>query len=163
MKNLAISDTVPEGLDYVPGSLKLDGASVSDDQDNDKGQYTDGKVSGQIGNVTDTEWHNVTFEVKVKPYQAGKDIINTASVSGDNIQTPDKPNNEVKVYPRNPALESKKTAAIKEKVEGNKYPDHPEVGDTLLYTIQTRNTEEDSEVKALTISDAIPDGLEYVP
>ncbi|QRZ93471.1 isopeptide-forming domain-containing fimbrial protein [Bacillus sp. LJBS06] len=163
VKNLAISDTVPEGLDYVPGSLKVDGASVSDDQDNDKGQYTDGKVSGQIGNVTDTEWHNVTFEVKVKPGQAGKDIINTASISGDNIQTPDKPNNEVKVYPRNPALESKKTAAIKEKVEGNKYPDHPEVGDTLLYTIQTRNTEEDSEVKALTISDAIPDGLEYVP
>jgi len=163
VKNLAISDAVPEGLDYVPGSLKVDGASVSDDQDNDKGQYTDGKVSGQIGNVSDTEWHNVTFEVKVKPGQAGKNIINTANISGDNIQTPDKPNNEVKVYPRNPALESKKTAAIKEKVEGNKYPDHPEVGDTLLYTIQTRNTEEDSEVKALTISDAIPDGLEYVP
>ncbi len=163
VKNLAISDTVPEGLDYVPGSLKVDGVSVSDGQDDDKGQYTDGKVSGQVGNVSDTEWHNVTFEVKVKPGQAGKNIINTASISGDNIQTPDKPNNEVKVYPRNPALESKKTAAIKEKVEGNKYPDHPEVGDTLLYTIQTRNTEEDSEVKALTISDAIPDGLEYVP
>ncbi len=163
VKNLAISDAVPEGLEYVPGSLKVDGVSVSDGQDDDKGQYTDGKVSGQIGNVSDTEWHNVTFEVKVKPGQAGKNIINTASISGDNIQTPDKPNNEVKVYPRNPALESKKTAAIKEKVEGNKYPDHPEVGDTLLYTIQTRNTEEDSEVKALTISDAIPDGLEYVP
>ncbi|MGQ5208406.1 isopeptide-forming domain-containing fimbrial protein [Bacillus subtilis] len=163
VKNLAISDTVPEGLDYVPGSLKVDGVSVSDGQDDDKGQYTDGKVSGQVGNVSDTEWHNVTFEVKVKPGQAGKNIINTANISGDNIQTPEKPNNEVKVYPRNPALESKKTAAIKEKVEGNKYPDHPEVGDTLLYTIQTRNTEEDSEVKALTISDAIPDGLEYVP
>ncbi|WP_348711526.1 isopeptide-forming domain-containing fimbrial protein [Bacillus subtilis] len=163
VKNLAISDAVPEGLEYVPGSLKVDGVSVSDGQDDDKGQYTDGKVSGQIGNVSDTEWHNVTFEVKVKPGQAGKNIINTANISGDNIQTPDKPNNEVKVYPRNPALESKKTAAIKEKVEGNKYPDHPEVGDTLLYTIQTRNTEEDSEVKALTISDAIPDGLEYVP
>ncbi len=163
VKNLIISDAVPEGLEFVPGTLKVDGASVSDAQDDDKGQYTDGKVSGQIGNVSDTEWHNVTFEVKVKPGQAGKNIINTANISGDNIQTPDKPNNEVKVYPRNPALESKKTAAIKEKVEGNKYPDHPEVGDTLLYTIQTRNTEEDSEVKALTISDAIPDGLEYVP
>ncbi|MFK8884448.1 isopeptide-forming domain-containing fimbrial protein [Bacillus velezensis] len=163
VKNLAILDAMPEGLDYVPGTLKVDGTAVSDAQDDDKGDVTDGKVSGQIGNVSDTEWHNVTFEVKVKPGQAGKNIINTASISGDNIQTPDKPNNEVKVYPRNPALESKKTAAIIEKVEGNKYPDHPEVGDTLLYTIQTRNTEEDSEVKALTISDAIPDGLEYVP
>ncbi|AZV48838.1 hypothetical protein DIC78_07215 [Bacillus halotolerans] len=163
VKNLSISDAVPEGLEYVPGTLKVDGTSVSDAQDDDKGQYTDSKVSGKIGDVTDTEWHNVTFEAKVKPGQAGKDIINTASISGDNINTPDKPNNEVKVYPRNPDLESKKTSAIKEKVEGNKYPDHPEVGDTLLYTIQTRNTEEDSEVKALTISDAIPEGLEYVP
>ncbi|MED0589037.1 isopeptide-forming domain-containing fimbrial protein [Bacillus subtilis] len=163
VKNLVISDVVPEGLEYVPGSLKVDGAPASDASDDDKGQYTGGKVSGQIGDVTDSEWHNVTFEAKVKSGQAGKDIINTASVSGDNIVTPDKPKNEVKVYPRNPALESKKSSAIKEKVEGNKYPDHPEVGDTLLYTIQTRNTEEDSEVKNLTISDAIPDGLEYVP
>ncbi|MEC1627051.1 isopeptide-forming domain-containing fimbrial protein [Bacillus mojavensis] len=163
VKKLAISDVVPEGLEYVPGTLQVDGATVSDVQDDDKGQYTDGKVSGQIGDVTDSEWHNVTFEAKVKPGQAGKDIINTASISGDNIDTPDTPNNEVKVYPRNPDLESKKTSTIKEKVEGNKYPDHPEVGDTLLYTIQTRNTEEDSEAKNLTISDAIPDGLEYVP
>ncbi|MEC1679417.1 isopeptide-forming domain-containing fimbrial protein [Bacillus mojavensis] len=163
VKKLAISDVVPEGLEYVPGTLQVDGASVSDALDDDKGQYTDGKVSGQIGDVTDSEWHNVTFEAKVKPGQAGKDIINTASISGDNIDTPDTPNNEVKVYPRNPDLESKKTSTIKEKVEGNKYPDHPEVGDTLLYTIQTRNTEEDSEAKNLTISDAIPDGLEYVP
>ncbi|WP_282069066.1 isopeptide-forming domain-containing fimbrial protein [Bacillus pumilus] len=162
VKNVAISDAVPEGLEYVPGTLKVDGTSVSDAQDDDKGQYTDSKVSGKIGDVTDTEWHNVTFEAKVKPGQAGKDIINTASISGDNINTPDKPKNEVKVYPRNPDLESKKTSAIKEKVEGNKYPDHPEVGDTLLYTIQTRNTEEDSQVENLTISDAIPAGLEYV-
>ncbi|MCY8475273.1 isopeptide-forming domain-containing fimbrial protein [Bacillus halotolerans] len=163
VKNLTISDAVPEGLEFVPGTLKVDGASVSDAQDDDKGQYMDGKVSGKIGNVTDSEWHSVTFEAKVKSGQAGKNIINTASISGDNIVTPDTPSSEVKVYPRNPALESKKTSAIKEKVEGNKYPNHPEVGDTLLYTIQTRNTEEDSEAKNLTISDAIPDGLEYVP
>ncbi|QUF65401.1 isopeptide-forming domain-containing fimbrial protein [Bacillus atrophaeus] len=163
VKNLAISDAVPEGLEYVPGTLQVDGTSVSDAQDDDKGQYADGKVSGQIGNVSDTEWHNVTFEAKVKSGQAGKDIINKASISGDNIETPDTPSNEVKVYPRNPSLESKKTSAIKEKVDGNKYPDHPEVGDTLLYTIQTRNTEEDSEAKALTISDTLPEGLEYVP
>ncbi|WP_339235862.1 isopeptide-forming domain-containing fimbrial protein [Bacillus sp. FSL K6-1012] len=163
VKNLTISDAVPEGLEYVPGTLQVDGASVSDAQDDDKGQYTDSKVSGKIGNVTDSEWHSVTFEAKVKSGQAGKNIINTASISGDNIVTPDTPSSEVKVYPRNPALESKKTSEIKEKVEGNKYPNHPEVGDTLLYTIQTRNTEEDSEAKNLTISDAIPDGLEYVP
>ncbi|WP_307893403.1 isopeptide-forming domain-containing fimbrial protein [Bacillus swezeyi] len=163
VKNLVISDTIPEGLEYVPGTLKVDGTAVSDAQDGDKGHYANGKAAGLFGDVKDTEWHTVTFEAKVKSGQAGKDIVNTANVTGDNIDTPDKPNHEVKVYPRNPELESKKTAAIQEKAEGNTDADHPEVGDMLLYTIQTRNISEDSLVKNLTISDAIPEGLEYVP
>ncbi len=163
LKNLTISDAIPEGLEYVPGTLKVDGTAASDAQDGDKGYYAGGKAAGQFGNVSDTEWHTVTFQAKVKSGQSGKDIVNTASVTGDNINDPDKPNNEVKVYPRNPELESKKTALIQEKAEGNKDADHPEVGDKLQYTIQTRNISEDSLVKKLTISDAIPAGLEYVP
>ncbi|MDQ8057639.1 isopeptide-forming domain-containing fimbrial protein [Bacillus velezensis] len=162
VKNLVISDAIPKGLEYVSGTLKVDGTAVSDAQDDDKGHYADGKVAGQFGNVTDTEWHTVTFEVKVKPGQAGNTIKNTASVTGDNIDKPDEPNNEVIVYPRKPDLESKKTSSIQEKAEGNKDADHPEVGDTLLYTIQTRNTIEDSQIKNLVISDVIPEGLEYV-
>ncbi|PAC95372.1 hypothetical protein CHH86_20020, partial [Bacillus paralicheniformis] len=163
VKNLTISDAIPEGLEYVPDTLKVDGKAVSDAQDGDQGHYAEGKATGQFGNVTDTEWHTVTFQAKVKSGQSGKDIVNTANVNGDNINDPDKPNNEVKVYPRNPELESKKTASIQEKAEGNTDADHPEVGDTLLYTIQTRNISEDSLIKNLTISDAIPEGLEYVP
>ncbi|MCY8087765.1 isopeptide-forming domain-containing fimbrial protein [Bacillus sonorensis] len=163
VKNLVISDAIPEGLEYVPGTLKVDGTAVSDAKNGDKGHYADGKAAGQFGNVNDTEWHTVTFEAKVKSGQSGKDIVNTANVTGDNIDKPDKPNHEVKVYPRNPELESKKTASIQEKADGNTDADHPEVGDTLLYTIQTRNISEDSLVKNLTISDAIPEGLEYVP
>ncbi|MFP7490989.1 isopeptide-forming domain-containing fimbrial protein [Bacillus paralicheniformis] len=163
VKNLTISDAIPEGLEYVPDTLKVDGKAVSDAQDGDQGHYAEGKATGQFGNVTDTEWHTVTFQAKVKSGQSGKDIVNTANVDGDNINDPDKPNNEVKVYPRNPELESKKTASIQEKAEGNTDADHPEVGDTLLYTIQTRNISEDSLIKNLTITDAIPEGLEYVP
>ncbi|MCD2368435.1 isopeptide-forming domain-containing fimbrial protein [Bacillus sp. BS3(2021)] len=163
VKNLTISDAIPEGLEYVPDTLKVDGKAVSDAQDGDQGHYAEGKATGQFGNVTDTGWHTVTFQAKVKSGQSGKDIVNTANVNGDNINDPDKPNNEVKVYPRNPELESKKTASIQEKAEGNTDADHPEVGDTLLYTIQTRNISEDSLIKNLTISDAIPEGLEYVP
>ena len=50
------------------------------------------------------EWHHVTFEVKVQPGQAGKDIVNTATAGGDNVDKPNKPNHEVKVYPRDPVL-----------------------------------------------------------
>ncbi|MDR4956717.1 isopeptide-forming domain-containing fimbrial protein [Bacillus sonorensis] len=144
-------------MEYVPGTLKVDGTAVSDAKDGDKGHYADGKAAGQFGNVNDTEWHTVTFEAKVKSGQSGKDIVNTANVTGDNIDKPDKPNHEVKVYPRDPVLESEKTAknldADKEKFE---------VGDTVVYTIKTRNKITESTIEDLTISDKLPAGLTYV-
>ncbi|MDG8483784.1 isopeptide-forming domain-containing fimbrial protein, partial [Streptococcus pneumoniae] len=158
VKNLVISDELPEGLEYVSGTLKVDNKAVSDAQDDDKGDMTDGKLSGQIGNVTDTEWHTVTFEAKVKAGQSDQKIVNTASVTGDNIDKPDKPSHEVKVSPRNPVLESEKTAKNLDE-EKEKY----EAGDTVVYTIKTRNTVKDSKVTDLVIADKLPAGLEYVP
>ncbi|MDI3410127.1 DUF11 domain-containing protein [Bacillus sonorensis] len=105
----------------------------------------------------------MTFEAKIESGYIGKTIENVANVDGGNIDDPDKPGTDIKVEPKDPKLESKKTASLQEKAEGNKDADHPESGDTLLYTIQTRNTIEDSLVKNLVISDAIPEGLEYIP
>ena len=82
LKNLTISDNLPSSLTYVSGSLKVDGTSVTDAKDQDKGDYTNGTVTGQIGDVKDTDWHTVTFEAKVAKGQAGKDIQNTANVKG---------------------------------------------------------------------------------
>ncbi|MFM9278305.1 isopeptide-forming domain-containing fimbrial protein [Paenibacillus jiagnxiensis] len=162
VQNLTISDMVPAGLEYVPGSLTVDGVSVSDSEGDDSGHYDGSKIIGEFGDVTDTAWHSVTFLVKVLPGQAGKDIPNTATVSGDNVNTPDKPGTSVEIYPRGAALESNKTASLLEKASGNTDAQHAEVGDTLLYTIQTRNTIEDGVVRNLTISDTIPTGLEYL-
>ncbi|MDR9852064.1 Ig-like domain-containing protein [Paenibacillus sp. VCA1] len=163
ISNLVISDTIPSGLQYVPGSLKVDGVSVTDAEGDDKGHYASGKVVGQFGVIKDTALHTVTFQVTVLPGQAGKDIANTAAVVGDNIDVPDKPTTTINIYPRVPVLESNKKAALQEKAAGNMDSAHPEVGDTLLYTIQTRNAAADSQVTNLVISDAIPAGLEYVP
>ncbi|MDW6055999.1 isopeptide-forming domain-containing fimbrial protein, partial [Bacillus paralicheniformis] len=157
VKNLTISDAIPEGLEYVPGTLKVDGTAVTDAQDDDQGHYGDGKVSGEFGDVTDTKLHTVTFEVKVRSGQAGKDIVNTATIGGDNIDKPDKPSHEVKVYPRDPVLKSEKTA---KNLDSNK--DKYEAGDTVVYTIKTRNTVTESLVENLTISDELPAGLTYV-
>ncbi|WP_230191727.1 isopeptide-forming domain-containing fimbrial protein [Paenibacillus sp. CECT 9249] len=163
IENLVISDVIPEGLEYVPGTLNVDGTPVSDAQDGDKGHYADGQVFAQFGDVTDTVWHTVTFQAKVLAGQAGKDIRNVAVISGDNVGTPSTPEEVVEVYPRAVALESNKSATLHAKADGNTDADHPEVGDTLLYTIQTRNTVSDSLVANLTITDVIPEGLEYVP
>nr|WP_282067572.1 isopeptide-forming domain-containing fimbrial protein [Bacillus pumilus] len=162
VKNLIISDNLPSSLTYVSGSLKVDGASVTDAKDQDKGDYTNGTVTGQIGDVKNTDWHTVTFEAKVAKGQAGKEIENTANVKGENTP-PDKPTTNIEIYPRDPKLESEKSAVLQKKAEGNKDEKHPEVGDTLLYTIQARNAVEDSVIEDLVISDKLPQGLSYVP
>ncbi|AOZ88329.1 cell surface protein [Bacillus xiamenensis] len=162
VKNLVISDNLPSSLTYVPGSLKVDDVSVTDAKDQDKGDYTNGTVTGQIGDVKNTAWHTVTFEAKVGTGQAGKDIQNTANVKGENTP-PDKPTTNIEIYPRDPKLESEKSAVLQKKAEGNTDEKHPEVGDTLLYTIQARNAVEDSVIEDLVISDQLPQGLAYVP
>lgn len=163
IRNLVISDVLPEGLDYVPGSLTVDGKAMTDNQGDDQGYYVTGQVYGEFGDISDMNSHKLEFKAVIKSGQAGKDIQNTASIDGDNIDQPDKPTTTVNIYPREAMLESNKKSTIREKAAGNTNSAEPEVGDTLLYTIQTRNTITDSLVENLVISDSIPEGLEYVP
>ncbi|NRG35065.1 isopeptide-forming domain-containing fimbrial protein, partial [Niallia circulans] len=95
VQNLTISDKIPKGLTYVSGSLTVDGQAVTDAEGDDKGHIVNGNVVGQFGDVTDTEWHTLTFQVTVNEDQAGQTIPNTAVVKGDNIPTPDEPKAEV--------------------------------------------------------------------
>ncbi|MEI3606928.1 isopeptide-forming domain-containing fimbrial protein [Pseudogracilibacillus sp. SE30717A] len=162
VEDLTISDELPEGLEYVVGSLEVDGESVTDAEDSDNGHFVGGKVTSQFGDITDTDWHTITFHAKVKPGQSEKTIKNIATVDGGNIDEPDKPEEEITVDPKDPALESEKSAQLEEKLAGNKDEDNPEVGDTIRYTIKTRNKIEDSIIENLIISDTIPEGLEYV-
>ncbi len=103
IRDLTISDILPEGLEYVPDTLTVDGQAVSDDQDGDQGHYADLKVTGTFGDVTDTEWHTITFQATVKSGQAGKTIENTAVITGDNLDRPDEPKNSIGVYPLDPS------------------------------------------------------------
>ncbi|MDR4996989.1 isopeptide-forming domain-containing fimbrial protein [Bacillus altitudinis] len=161
IKDLVIADQLPEGLEYVEGSLKVDGQGVTDAKDDDNGDYTKGTVTGQFGDIKDTDWHTITFEAKVAKGQSGKSIQNTAKVTGDNTP-PDEPTTETNIDPRDPKLESEKTSEISQKAKGNKDEKQVQVGDTLLYTIKTKNSVEDSIVKELVIADKLPAGLEYV-
>ncbi|WP_420685934.1 isopeptide-forming domain-containing fimbrial protein [Bacillus cereus] len=155
VKNAVIEDQLPEGLEYVPGTLQVNGKPVADTEGDDTGHYVQGKFTGQLGDITDTEWHTVVFHAKVKAGQAGQDIQNTAKVTGENVP-PQEPSTTVEVYPRNPKVESKKTAK-------NLQDKNIEVGDEIEYTIQMRNTISDSVVKNTVIEDQLPEALEYVP
>ncbi|WP_339295293.1 isopeptide-forming domain-containing fimbrial protein [Paenibacillus sp. FSL W7-1279] len=156
--NLTITDEIPAGLEYVAGTLKVNDVQVTDDQDGDKGHFANGKIFAGFGDVTDTELRKVTFQVKVLPGQAGKNIINIAAIEGDNVGTPDRPRNEVEVYPRNPQIETDKSVA-----NTNVTKVTYEVGDTITYTIRVRGVVNDTYLENLTITDTLPAGLEYVP
>ncbi|MDP4098345.1 isopeptide-forming domain-containing fimbrial protein [Paenibacillus sp. P96] len=158
VKNLVISDSIPSELKYVPGSLTVDGVAVTDAEGDDSGYYSSSKVAGQFGDVSDLNWHTVQFKAVVQPGQAGRDIINIAEVNGDNVDTPDRPREEVEIYPRNPQIESEKFAT---NVDASKAT--YEVGDTVSYTIRTRAVVNDTYLENLTISDTLPAGLQYVP
>ncbi|MDP4098516.1 isopeptide-forming domain-containing fimbrial protein, partial [Paenibacillus sp. P96] len=93
--NLEISDALRAELEYVPGSLKVDGVTVTDAQDSDKGHYVDGKVVGQFGDITNTDWHTVVFRAEVLSGQSGQTIRNTAEVTGDNLDEPDQPSEDI--------------------------------------------------------------------
>ncbi|PAE14604.1 hypothetical protein CHH91_18525, partial [Virgibacillus sp. 7505] len=88
--------------------------------------------TADFGNVNDTEWRTVTFQAKIESGQSGKKIENVAAVTGDNVETPDEPKTDITVDPKDPKLESEKTAT---NLEADK--EAYEVGDTVVYTIKS--------------------------
>ncbi|NAZ09353.1 isopeptide-forming domain-containing fimbrial protein, partial [Agaribacter marinus] len=160
LKGLTISDKIPEGLEYIPGTLTVDGQSTTDVEDGDWGQVVEGEILGEIGDVLDTEWHTVEFEVKVLPDRMGDTIQNVATVDGLNVD-PQYPEAEITIIPAQvPVMETNKSVTI-EKAAGNTDTLHAEAGDTLIYKVLARNTVDRSIIENMTISDTILPGLVY--
>ena len=109
IKDMRLIDKLPEGVEYVAGSMKLNGNSLTDVIDEDAGSYEDHTVKVSIGDVFDTEERIVTFKVKVtKESLKTKEIENIAVVEG---KTPDgedlpqeKPNVKTKVEAKEPKI-----------------------------------------------------------
>jgi len=59
----AIEDPLPVGTRFVPGSLRLDGAPLSDAADADAGEVADGRVRVRLGDPSAGADHTVTFAV----------------------------------------------------------------------------------------------------
>jgi uncharacterized repeat protein (TIGR01451 family) len=64
--NLIVTDAIPEGTTYAPGTLALDGAALSDSADGDAGTASDAQgISVNLGNVAAEARRSITFEVVV--------------------------------------------------------------------------------------------------
>ena len=65
LANLAISDRVPAGSTYVPGSITLGGAVRTDATDGDEARFDGQAVTVTLGTVPASETRTVGFQVKI--------------------------------------------------------------------------------------------------
>lgn len=62
---LAVTDAIPTGTTYQPGTLTLEGAALSDGADADAGQASAAGVAVQLGTIAAGAQRTVTFKVKI--------------------------------------------------------------------------------------------------
>lgn len=63
--SLNITDPVPAGTTYVPGTITVGGAVQTDAVDSDAGSFTGNVVTANIGTVAGGQNRTVTFDVKI--------------------------------------------------------------------------------------------------
>jgi len=61
-----ITDVIPAGTTYAPGTLALDGSTLSDAADGDAGRASDADgINVSLGTVAGGTTRNVTFDVVI--------------------------------------------------------------------------------------------------
>jgi uncharacterized repeat protein (TIGR01451 family) len=65
LANLKVSDTVPAGTTYKPGSITLDGAVLTDAADGDAGTFSSSGIAVSLGTVASGATRTITFKVKI--------------------------------------------------------------------------------------------------
>ncbi|HEX8513424.1 MAG TPA: hypothetical protein VF688_10005 [Allosphingosinicella sp.] len=65
LANLRVSDPVPAGTTYKPGSLTLEGAPLTDAADADSGSFTGTAIDVGLGTVAAGATRTITFQVKI--------------------------------------------------------------------------------------------------
>lgn len=61
-----IADAIPAGTNYIPGSLTLDGATVSDTGGDDAGDFDGQRVSVRLGDIASPTVRTIAFKVRIK-------------------------------------------------------------------------------------------------
>ncbi|WP_025441100.1 isopeptide-forming domain-containing fimbrial protein [Bacillus anthracis] len=136
LAEVIIEDDLPNGLEYVKGSLQAEGSKPNPVEL----KFENGKVLAKYPEITDTKERSITFKVKVK-----------GNVS-DTKHPPETPKAEIIPQHKDGKLEAKK-------VVNNLLP---KLGEEVEYRISFKNTVENGKVAEVKVEDEIPAGLEYV-
>ncbi|AVR34838.1 isopeptide-forming domain-containing fimbrial protein [Bacillus cereus] len=143
-----IKDTLPNGLEYVEGSITAEGSKPKPVEL----QVKNNKVMAKYPEITDTEERSIVFKAKVKEStKVGEEIVNEAIVD-DTKNLPEEP-----YVPITPQYKDGKIEARKE-VSNHE----PKLGEEIEYRIIFNNTVKDGKLAEVKIEDEIPAGLQFV-
>ncbi|PFI72322.1 isopeptide-forming domain-containing fimbrial protein, partial [Bacillus cereus] len=146
LTEVKIEDDLPNGLEYVKDSLKVEGSKP----DPVELKFENGKVMAKYPEITDTKERSITFKVKVKG-KVSDSIVNEAIVS-DTKHPPETPTAEIIPQHKDGKVEAKKTVNN----------ETPKLGEEVEYRISFKNTVENGKLAEVKIEDNLPNGLEYV-
>lgn len=142
IENAVMTDTIPAELDFIDGSVQVDGKTHDysfDDQTK--------MLSVNVGSIKPDQAVVITFSVEANAKAYGKNVVNTAFLTGDNCPDKDGSDSGIDIIDgyTEPTLKkevSKKTA---------------KVGDTVTYTLTAGNDKSATvAIKNATITDILP-------
>ncbi|HKG15518.1 MAG TPA: SdrD B-like domain-containing protein, partial [Pyrinomonadaceae bacterium] len=83
-RSVVLRDDLPTGLVYVPGSLRLNGRALTDQDDADEGSVGGRIVEVRLAQVAIGEAVEVAFRARVTGVANGAGVVNTAVTSASN-------------------------------------------------------------------------------
>jgi uncharacterized repeat protein (TIGR01451 family) len=84
-RNVVLRDDLPAGLDYLVGTLRLNGRSLSDAADGDEGSAIARRLEVRVAQLAIGEVLEVSFQGRIAQGLAhGSGVVNTAVVAADN-------------------------------------------------------------------------------
>ena len=147
IENASMTDAIPVELDFVDGSVQVDGMSA--DYSFDSETRT---LIVPLGSIAPATEKVVTFSVVVNESAYGKKVYNTAVMSGDNIPDTEGTDDGVSVGDGKARPSIEKTAD----------KSSAKVGDKITYTLTLSNSETATvPVENAVVTDVLPAGLTF--
>lgn len=147
IENASMTDVIPAELDFVDGSVQVDGMSAVYSFDSETRTLT-----VPLGALAPNTKKTVTFAATVNEFAYGKTVYNTAVMTGDNIPDTEGTDDGVSVDDGKARPSIEKTAD----------KSSAKVGDKIIYTLTLSNSETATvPVENAAVTDVIPAGLTF--
>ncbi|MFM9414531.1 isopeptide-forming domain-containing fimbrial protein, partial [Peptococcus simiae] len=149
-KNVVVTDTIPMGLEFKPGTLQVDGKFFSDIEYNADSR----ELKVPVGDIEIEKSKTVSFDAEVTKDAFDMELRNVAVGKGTNTDP----------------KKSKEDTAITKVKDGKAYLDitkevdkkEAKVGDTLTYTVKVKTDgKSKNDAKGVVVTDPIDPALDF--